>query len=83
MSYSAEIDEALLSHLRSFDTPTIFNALEIATGGRRATGFTRRTMVTPFPLLPPIVGFARTATLRSAAPSWRDATDLRALRIAY
>ena len=39
-------------------------------------------MVTPFPLLPPIVGFARTATLRSSAPSSRDAADLRALRIA-
>ena len=77
------IDAALLAHLRGFDTPTICNALEIATGGRRATGFTRRTMVCPFPALPPIVGFARTATLRSAAPSSMPPSDARALRIAY
>ena len=83
MSCSGEIDEEPLSHLRRFDTPTICYALKIATGGHRATGFTRRTMVTPFPLLPPIFGFARTAPLRGAAPSSRDAADLRALRIAY
>ena len=77
------IDAALLAHLRQFDTPTICNALEIATGGRRATGFTRQTMVAPFPLLPPIVGFARTATLRSAAPSSLTAAAQRALRLAY
>ena len=77
------IDAALLAHLRGFDTPTICNALEIATGGRRATGFTRRTMICPFPASPPIVGFARTATLRSAAPSSVSPADARALRIAY
>lgn len=83
MSYGDGIDSDLLVHLRSFDTPTICNALEIATGGRRATGFTRRTMITPFPMLPPVVGFARTATLRSAAPSSMDAGTARDLRLAY
>lgn len=77
------IDHDLLAHLRRFDTPTICNALEIATGGRRATGFTRRTMICPFPTLPPVVGFARTATLRSAAPSSMDAGAARDLRLAY
>lgn len=83
MSYGDGIDDALLAALRRFDTPTICNALEIATGGRRATGFTRRTMVAPFPLLPPVVGFARTATLRSAAPSSMCAMTARELRLAY
>lgn len=83
MSYGDGIDSDLLGHLRRFDTPTICNALEIATGGRRATGFTRRTMIAPFPSLPPIVGFARTATLRSAAPSSMDAATARALRLRY
>ena len=83
MSWGEGIDAALLAHLRGFDTPTICNALEIATGGRRATGFTRRTMVAPFPLLPPIVGFARTATLRSAAPSTMSPERARELRLAY
>lgn len=83
MSFGDGIDAALLARLREFDTPTICNALEIATGGRRASGFTRRTMVAPFPLLPPIVGFARTATIRSAAPSSVDAQAALELRLAY
>lgn len=83
MSYGDGIDDALLEHLRGFDTPTICNALELATGGRRATGFTREQMVAAFPALPPIVGFARTATLRAAAPSTMSAEAARALRLAY
>lgn len=83
MSYGDDIDAALLAHLGKFDTPTICNALEIATGGRRATGFTRRTMVCPFPSLPPMVGFARTATLRSAAPSSMTPQEARELRLRY
>lgn len=83
MSFGSGIDSPLLAHLREFDTPTICNALEIATGGRRATGFTRRIMIAPFPALPPIVGFARTATLRSAAPSSMLPEAARALRLRY
>ncbi len=83
MSWGNGIDQDLLAHLRRFDTPTICNALEFATGGRRATGFTRRTMVCPFPDLPPVVGFARTATLRSAAPSSMTPMAMRDLRIGY
>lgn len=83
MGWGDGVDAALLARLRAFDTPTICNALELATGGRRATGFTRRTMVCPFPALPPMVGFARTATLRSAAPSSMAAAEARALRLRY
>ena len=57
---------SLFEHLRRFDTPTIVNALEIARGQRTITGFTRRTLIAAFPQLPPIVGFARTATIRSS-----------------
>jgi len=59
---------SLLEHLRRFDTPTIANALEIARGQRTITGFTRRTLIAAFPQLPPIVGFARTVTIRSSTP---------------
>jgi len=83
MSWGDGIDEALLAHLCGFDTPTICNALEFATGGRRATGFTREQMVTAFPALPPMVGFARTATLRAATPSTMSAEDAREMRLAY
>lgn len=58
----------LFAHLRRFDTPTIVNALEIAHGRRFTTGFSRRTLIAAFPQLPPIVGFARTATIRCSTP---------------
>jgi regulator of RNase E activity RraA len=59
---------SLFEQLRRFDTPTIANALEIARGQRIITGFTRQTLIAAFPNLPPIVGFARTATIRSSTP---------------
>jgi regulator of RNase E activity RraA len=59
-------DSTLFEHLRRFDTPTIVNALEIVLGGRFTTGFTRRTLIAAFPKLPSIVGYARTAMIRSA-----------------
>ena len=60
------LDHALLAKLRSFDTPTICNALEIVAPERRLTGYNVKPLVCPFPDLPPIVGYARTATIRSA-----------------
>jgi regulator of RNase E activity RraA len=59
---------ALFEHLRKFDTPTICNALEIALGGRFVTGFTRQRVIAAFPKLPPIVGYARTVTVRCSVP---------------
>jgi len=59
---------SLFEHLRRFDSPTIANALEVARGQRTITGFTRRTLIAAFPQLPPIVGFARTVTIRSSTP---------------
>jgi regulator of RNase E activity RraA len=59
---------ALFDHLRTFDTPTICNALEIARGHRFTSGFTRQRLLAAFPALPPIVGYARTARLRCSVP---------------
>jgi regulator of RNase E activity RraA len=59
---------SLFEHLRRFDTPTLANALEIARGQRTITGFTRQTLISAFSQLPPIVGFARTVTIRSSTP---------------
>ena len=65
-----------LDALRQFDTPTICNALELVAPERRAVGFTTRPLVCAVPDLPPIVGYARTATIRrrlccrGAAPRW-------------
>lgn len=60
--------QSLFDHLRKFDTPTICNALEIALGGRFTTGFTRQRLVACNPKLPPIVGYARTVSVRCSAP---------------
>jgi regulator of RNase E activity RraA len=58
----------LFDQLRKFDTPTICNALEVALGARFTTGFTRQRLIAAFPKLPPIVGFARTVTIRCSVP---------------
>jgi regulator of RNase E activity RraA len=73
----------LLETLRSFDTPTICNALEIVAPERRLTGFTTKELVCPFPDLPPIVGYARTATIRAVTPPELAGKDARAQRISY
>lgn len=59
---------ALFDQLKNFDTPTIANALEIAAGRRSTEGFTRKTVLAANPKLKPIVGYARTAMIRSATP---------------
>ena len=59
---------AFLEHLGKFDTPTICNALEVVLGGRLTSGFTRQRLIAAFPKLPPIVCFARTATVRCSVP---------------
>lgn len=73
----------LVAILRSVDTPTICNAIELVAGGRRSHGFTRGAVICADPLLPPMVGFARTAVIRSAEPSAEPPAALRERRLAY
>jgi hypothetical protein len=54
-----------LEALRQYDTPTICNGLELVAPERRAIGFTVEPMVCFDPKLPPIIGLARTGTLRA------------------
>ena len=77
------LDAKLLATLATFDTPTICNALEIVAPERRATGFTVRPLVCPFPDLPPIVGYAKTATIRSTHMHELSGQPAREQRIAY
>lgn len=72
-----------LAALAKFDTPTICNALEITSPERRILGFTSRTFHVARPQLPPIVGYARTATVRAMQPPARDKATMRAQRFAY
>jgi len=79
----ATIDAARLDALAAYDTPTICNALEVARPERRGFGFTVRTLIAPFPGLKPMVGFARTATIRSGQLPGRPPAEVRKQRMAY
>src|SRR6516225_8060458 len=57
--------ESELEFLRSIDTPTVCNLVEIVAPQRRGHGYTVRHLHCPFPELPPIVGFARTVTFKA------------------
>jgi regulator of RNase E activity RraA len=54
-----------LELLKKWDTPTICNGLEITSPERRAIGFTVEPMVAVDRKFPPIVGLARTGTIRA------------------
>ena len=77
------VDAKLLKLLQSFDTPTICNALEIITPERRLHGYTVEPLQCIYPDLPPIVGYARTCTIRSAEPSQREAMAERETRLSW
>jgi len=64
-----ELTDELIADLQSIDTPTVCNALEVLVPDRRGYGFTTQPLVCTRPELPPMVGIARTATIRAAHPS--------------
>jgi regulator of RNase E activity RraA len=74
---------SVLEALGRYDTPTICNAMEIVAPERRLIGYTTRPLVCPFPNLPPIVGYARTATIRATAASVLPPNEQKARRLAY
>ena len=64
-----ELTTKLIEELQSIDTPTVCNALEVVAPERRGYGYTTQPLVCTRPELKPMVGVARTATIRSAHPS--------------
>ena len=64
-SATAPLPASVLEALPRYDTPTICNAMEIVAPERRLIGYTTKPLVCPFPDLPPMVGYARTVTIRS------------------
>ncbi len=54
--------------LRQFDTPTICNVVELFDLRPRNAGYMDARIRACYPKLPPMVGYASTATFRSAAP---------------
>jgi regulator of RNase E activity RraA len=83
MTMSSRASDTTLAILRSVDTPTVCNAIEEVLGRRMGLGYSRSPVVCANPLLPPIVGYARTAKIGGAEPSKLSKQAQRDLRIAY
>lgn len=77
------MDDTLLTLLRSVDTPTVCNAIEVAQGKRGFDGFTRGTVISSAPTAPSVVGYARTAKIAALAPSQEDPAVIKARRRDY
>jgi 4-hydroxy-4-methyl-2-oxoglutarate aldolase len=63
-----DLAPSVLERLRHFDTPTICNVLELFDAMPRTTGYMDARIKACYPSLPPMVGFASTATFRAGAP---------------
>ncbi len=59
------LSPAQTEFLRSIDTPTVCNLIEMVAPERRGFGYTVKHLHCPFPNLPPMVGFAKTVTIKS------------------
>jgi regulator of RNase E activity RraA len=68
--------------LRGLDTPTVCNALDLIDPQFDLPSFTSRPLQCLYPQLPPMVGFARTATVRAVEPP-RNRAATAALRVSY
>src|SRR5246500_3134633 len=66
-SYRA-VPAADLALLRQFDTPTVCNVVELFDLRSRSAGYMDARIQACYPRLPPMVGYAATATFRSSAP---------------
>lgn len=64
-----------LAELQRFDTPTICNAIELFEVRSPTAGYMSREIAACFPELPPMVGYAATATFRSSVPAGKDDYD--------
>ena len=57
------LSQKLFKTLKKYDTPTIVNSLELLDSKFRTSGFTTEQLVCSDTSIPPIVGYARTATI--------------------
>ena len=78
-----QLTDALIAELQTMDTPTVCNALELLVPKRRGYGYTTKHLQCTRPQLPPIVGLARTASIRAAHPGDLNGEAARALSDAY
>ena len=79
----AKLDPELLTLLRSVDTPTVCNAIEVAQGKRGFSKFTRGTMICSDPEGGSIVGFAKTAKIAALDPPTENQDIIKERRMNY
>ncbi|ASP34678.1 RraA family protein [Labrenzia sp. VG12] len=77
------MDTELLNLLKTVDTPTVCNAIEVAEGRRGFNRFTRGTMLCSDPEGGAMVGFARTAKISALAPPTEAPEVIKARRMDY
>src|SRR5215217_1081435 len=64
-----KLTTAQLAQLGKADSPTIANVIELFEAQSRVAGYSNATLKAVYPTLPPAVGYAVTATFRSAYPA--------------
>ena len=62
------VSPSTLKKLAQYDTPTICNVIELFEIRPNTDGYMDGRIQAAFPEMPPMVGFAATATFRSATP---------------
>jgi len=72
-----------LEFLRSIDTPTVCNLIEIVAPERRGSGYTVKHLHCPFPDLPPMVGFAKTVSIKAKDAIAAGDASYRQRRLEY
>ena len=77
------LSEKLWSLLKSVDTPTVCNAIEVANGKRGFNNFTKGTMHSSDPTYGSVVGFARTAKISGIKKPIETPEAIKALRMKY
>ena len=77
------ITEAQIDWLRGIDTPTVCNIVETIDPSHGRFGYTSRPLQCVFPAMAPMVGFAKTATVRAHRPTSRSIEESTAFRERY
>lgn len=79
----ATLSPELLNLLKSVDTPSVCNAIEVAQKRRGFANFTHKTMLINDTSYPAMVGYARTAKIAALHPPEEAPDVIRARRMAY
>jgi len=67
----------LIKKLTEFDTPTICNGMELVDSKYKLNHFTKKSFFCLYPKLKPMVGFAKTAKIKSLKDNNSKPSDIR------